>query len=227
MRQDRRARCDVMARREDRRHFKIPGLSKLRIGGSLGAATEKVKNTLNNTKILGVPIGAALGAATGGVGGLLAAESNRAGGDLGQIGKNLGQDITAGARNVPLALAGAGALGGGGALSKVGGLVKGAAGALSGLAGGGAGNLLDLGLGGLSAYNAAQLGKKSSDFAQGAYDQSQENWKQREPLRMAGIEGMLRPQQSQVGQQAISNLGGITSRNPFAAKPPLRMGGTV
>lgn len=155
-----------------------------------------------------------------------------AGGPLGTVlGGSIDGNTTPLQKTIGNTVAGtAGAIGGAGALG-LGGLAKGAIPGLLKMGGnalgGGAGNLLDLGLGGLSAYNAAQLGKKSSDFAQGAYDQSQANWKEREPLRMAGIQGMLKPQQSQIGQQAVSNLGGIQSRNPFAAKQPLRMGGSV
>lgn len=87
------------------------------------------------------------------------------------------------------------------------------------------GQALDLGLGGLSAYNSAKLGAKSEEYATNAHDQAQANWKSREPLRLAGVNGMLNAQPSAFGSQAIDNLGTVSSRNPFA-KPALRMAPT-
>lgn len=77
-------------------------------------------------------------------------------------------------------------------------------------------------LGGLSGVNAAQLASKSSDYATKAYDQSQENWQSRQPLRMAGVQGMLNAGPSAFGSQVINNLGDVSGRNPFA-KPAIRM----
>ncbi len=144
-------------------------------------------------------IGSALkGGATGAVSGLAAAKAGQALklGGIGGLIKGGGSD---GKGNFGLAgeLAGkvAGPIGLGGA--------------------GGGGNILDLGLGAAGMYNSAQLGQKSTDYATGALDTANQNWKSREPLRLAGVSGMLNPTPtsdvSQIGARARAT-------NPFATK---------
>lgn len=185
--------------RGERRGFKIPGLSKLRIGGSIGKAAESLKKKLPSVPSMvlsnAIPGGSLIGSAINGT---------------------VKQDFQKGLQNLPLVMAGVKMLGGNPSIP---GLPGG-----GGAGGGGMGGGLDTLLGGLSAYNAAQLGKKSGDYAQQAHDTAYKNWNSREPLRMAGVQGMLSPQPSALGQQTLGNLGAIQSRNPYAVKPKLSMG---
>lgn len=192
-----RGRAQPQSARGERRGFKIPGLSKLRIGGSIGKAAEAIKHKLPSVPSMvlanAMPGGSLIGSAINGT---------------------VKEDFQKGASNLPLVMAGVKMLGGNPSIP-----------GLPGGGGGGGGGLgLDTILGGLSAYNAAQLGKKSGDYAQQAHDTAYKNWDSREPLRMAGVQGMLSPQPSALGQQTLGNLGAIQSRNPYAVKPKLSMG---
>lgn len=89
-----------------------------------------------------------------------------------------------------------------------------------GQAAGAAGNWLG-GNGGMNALgaaqglNAAMLGQKSSNFADMAAKNVDEAWKQRAPLREAGVAGMLNPKTVDT-----SALRRISARgNPFAERP--------
>lgn len=210
-----RARSDAMAKSErgEQRAFKVPGLSKLRIGGSIGKAAEAVKHA----KVAGIPLVAGVQAAGGNP--LGAFESIRDGHSVEQGAKDSLGFLKQGAKNLPFVLAGTkllggpgsvpGGSGGGGALSGLGDL----AGTALDFLGNHGGQALDLGLGAAGMYNAAQLGKKSSDYATNAYDQSQANWKSREPLRLAGTSGMLNPQPT----TDVSTIGATArASNPWA-----------
>lgn len=79
------------------------------------------------------------------------------------------------------------------------------------------GGLLDTGLSVAQLVNAANLQKKSTGLATGAMDQVNTNYAERAPLRVAGLEGMLRPQTADLASLAqIAGQG-----NPFAPKKPL------
>lgn len=95
-----RARSDAVVRnsRGEVRHWKVPGLSKLRIGGDLGKAAEKLKHA----KVMGIPVMAGVQAATGNVPGAVLSENARAGGDWQKTGDYLKEDLIAGAKNVPV-----------------------------------------------------------------------------------------------------------------------------
>ncbi len=104
--------------------------------------------------------------------------------------------------------------GSGGAPQSVGGML-GAAGDF--LTGNGGLNALGLAQG----ANAAMLGQKAGNFADMAAKNVDENWQSRAPLRVAGMEGMLRPQIADT-----SALRRISARsNPFADRPQPASGG--
>lgn len=80
------------------------------------------------------------------------------------------------------------------------------------------GQALDLGLGTAGMINSANLAAKSSDYANKSYGYAEDSYKTREPLRLAGVEGMLRP----VPSSDVSNLGaGSRAANPFARQGPI------
>ena len=78
---------------------------------------------------------------------------------------------------------------------------------------GGDGGMNALGL--AQGVNAAALGQKSNNFADMAAKNVDELWKQKAPLRVAGIAGMLNPK-----TEDTSALQRISARgNPFADRP--------
>lgn len=177
---------------------------RIRIGGTLGKIGEKIKDY--------APF---IGAGGGGLGGVIQGEIIKSRGDTGAIPGNLKGDIVQGVKNLPLALGMSKLGGGGGAGGVVSGLLNGGGSALDFLKEHG-GSALDLGLGAAGMVNAAKLGQQSTDYATGAMDTANANWKSREPLRLAGVQGMLNPQPtsdvSQIGAKA-------RAANPFASKP--------
>lgn len=66
-------------------------------------------------------------------------------------------------------------------------------------------------LAGAQALNAAQLGKKSNQFANNANNMANQSYAERAGLRSAGIEGMLHPHVPDT-----SGLSNIRSSNPYA-----------
>lgn len=56
-----------------------------------------------------------------------------------------------------------------------------------------AGDIVDYGLGAANLVNAAQLGKKSTDYANKAEQAVTGSYNERAPLRLAGVQGMLNP----------------------------------
>lgn len=100
----------------------------------------------------------------------------------------------------------------------IGGAIGGALGAAGNFLGGNGGlNALGLAQG----ANAAMLGQKASNFADMAAKNVDENFQSRAPLRVAGMEGMLRPQIADT-----SALRRISARgNPFADRPQPASGG--
>lgn len=167
------------------------GLSKLGHG---------IQNAANK-KVLGVSLGSVLGPMGEVVRG-------------GDIKQNFVDDFKAGAKNLPIALpfmtGGNGSAPGGG--SGVGSLVDSGLDFLKEHGG----QALDLGLGTAGMINAANLGKKSSDYATNAFDLANKNWQTREPLRLAGQAGMLNPTPT----TDVNTIGTrARAANPFASKP--------
>ena len=75
------------------------------------------------------------------------------------------------------------------------------------------GGLFDKGLGAAQVVNAANLQKQSTGYAHNAMDIANQSYDARAPLRVAGIEGLLRPQTADLS--SLSQIPG----NPFAVKP--------
>lgn len=209
---------------------------KIRVGGSVGKIGQGLK--IGAGKVLSNPIaqgaiGAFLGpgaaAAAGGLGRAL--DTTNGGSGIGDLA--LGTAKGYGVGKVGQVAKGAlGALGGG---SSAGG-AAGAASAASGLiphnaeggidwgklasgAAGGVGDFLT-GNGGLNALgaaqgvNAAMLGKKSSDFANKAFDLQNDSYTQRAPLRALGMQRLTTPTAPN-----ISGIQATTGANPFAPRP--------
>lgn len=184
----------------------------------------------------------AAGLAATGVGAPAAAGILGAGSMLGGAiapGGNLGTAAGQGVKGA--ALGGAAGLAGGavrgamaapsiGGVLQAGGAVKGALGAVGGgsipglqgvgdflggaknfLTGNGGGNALAAAQG----VNAALLGKKSSDYAENAMGSVDQNWKERDPLRVAGQAGMLNPQAG-----VAAKIGAIPNHNLYS-KPSI------
>lgn len=82
---------------------------------------------------------------------------------------------------------------------------------------GGASGLLDKGLGVAQIANAANLQRQSTDYATHAMDTVNQSYGERAPLRVAGIEGLLKPKTPD-----LSTLR-RTPGNPFGA--PIPVGG--
>lgn len=252
-----RARSDAFGARVDRRNFKIPGLSKLRIGGSIGQAAEKIKGSKYGSAAL----------SGGNLGSFLMHENARAGGDIGKTADYLKGDVLEGARNYA-GLKGASELAGhpiSGGMTVTGGGVPGgpvqAGGPIGGdvggtdmpglnpfggeggdsgiqypgsqYPGGGGpgvpgsaadpsmwGRVMDfLGdhgaqiLAGAQGVNSAILGQKAREYGKNALGQAEQSYNEREPLRAAGIAGMLNPQ--------TPDLSGLMKNaGPYAAGLP-------
>lgn len=181
---------------------------RIRIGGTLGKIGEKIKGYVPSVASM---VG---GAMIPGGGAVLGSALNG----------SVAEDFRKGATNVPLVLAGT-QLAAGGPSTGTGGTVASAAGDVAGRgtgSGGGGTDWLSLILGGGSALSAAKLGQQSTDYATKAYGQAQDNWTSRQPLRMAGVHGMLNAGPSKFGADAIANMGTMSGRNPFAT-PAIRM----
>lgn len=196
----------------ERRHWKIPGLSKLRIGGSVGQAGNWAKEHLPSVgSMIGTAVAPGLGTVVGS--GIEGATNGKG------IGAQIGQDFKKGLKATPFVLGGIGALGGlagaGGAAGAVGGLAKAAGGAGDGVD---LGSLLDAGLGTAGLVNASQLSGKSDKYAESAYKDVNDSFTARAPLRAAGIQGMLNPGAGV--PLKLANVQANTGRgNPFAKKP--------
>lgn len=74
---------------------------------------------------------------------------------------------------------------------------------------GGGTNWAGLALSAAQAANAANLGKKSNDFANKGWDLAINDWDSRAPLRDAGREGLLKPQ-----TRDLSSLTALRNANP-------------
>lgn len=169
---------------------------------------------------VGAPIGALLGSVVPGVGTALGAGLGQAIGGVGH-GDGLAKS----------ALEGAGAYGGAKLLGGMGGGAPSADTATPGVGGGGImSTLAGLGksgldyaihnpstlLAGAQTLNAANLGKKSNQYAENANNMANNSYAERAGLRSAGIEGMLHPQAPDVSQ-----LAKIRQSNPYSAGLPM------
>lgn len=206
-------------------HVQVPGLRQA--GGVVDKGVKGVADIQSNPWVQGLEA-AALGAT--GVGAPAAAALLASSGALsglaktgGGTGAALSGALQGGVAGGAGALAG-GALKGGLSLGGVGGAIKDAAGGLGGLVskgvgaltgggGVGLGGLVDSGLGIAQGINAANLQKKSTDYATGALDTANKSYDERAPLRSAGIAGMMDPTKG----IDLSSLKKTAGRNSFAA----------
>lgn len=162
----------------------------------LSSALHAVDKGIHKVPIVGghIPSAASLlgGSTLGGVGQLAGSALNH----------TLGSDITKGAQNAAAILPFTGAVGAGSGsipgLASIGGFLKDHAGDLGGLLKG-AGSFLG-GNSGLNALgiaqgvNAANLGKQATDYGKKSLGAVEGSYNAREPLRVAGLQGMLHPQ---------------------------------
>jgi hypothetical protein len=75
---------------------------------------------------------------------------------------------------------------------------------------------------GVGVYNAAQRQGQADKYAKDAYQQVQDRYAAKEPLRVAGMAGMLDPGKNTPDLTSLRTIAGPNSGNPFAPKtlPP-------